>query len=87
MIKAIKKLKIWSKKKKRKKNHLLHPPPPPPPPPHCCFCSTIRPSAPPLPPWLDYEQTQNPISVSSTFPVSSFDTPTTSQPFIFTNCF
>ncbi|XP_022155153.1 uncharacterized protein LOC111022295 [Momordica charantia] len=55
MLKAAKKLKFWSKDKKRRKtrdsSYL-----PPPPPPYCsCSCSysAIRPSAPPLPPWLD----------------------------------
>ncbi|XP_050378409.1 vegetative cell wall protein gp1 [Argentina anserina] len=66
MIKAVKKLKSWSRKKRSRKIH-RHPPPPPydpPPPPlrcqcHCCSSSsTAQPSAPPLPPWMDYtEQT------------------------------
>ncbi|KAL7082298.1 hypothetical protein ACP275_14G090800 [Erythranthe tilingii] len=63
VIKAMKKLKFWSRKKK--KNKFLHlsesPPPPsrpPPPPPHPPIHSQyepLLPSAPPLPPWLEYD--------------------------------
>ncbi|MCD7464589.1 hypothetical protein HAX54_053049 [Datura stramonium] len=59
----MKKLKFWSKKKKKKRAPLLEQPPPSPPPPllHCyyhCPYYPIQPSAPPLPPWFDYEQQQ-----------------------------
>ncbi|XP_019171810.1 PREDICTED: protein enabled homolog [Ipomoea nil] len=68
MIKAMKKLKFWSRKKKKKlikppfKDHIPPPPPPrrppPPPPPPCCHCyypySPVEPSAPPLPPGVDF---------------------------------
>lgn len=69
MIKAMKKLKLWSRKKRKKKTHQLppphYPPPnyPPPPPPlpsyHHCFCTcspSTEPSAPPLPAWLEPQQ-------------------------------
>ncbi|KAA8545415.1 hypothetical protein F0562_020199 [Nyssa sinensis] len=76
MIKAVKKLKFWSRKKK-KKNHFIehpHPPQPPPPPPcyfHChCSCPPFQPSAPPLPSWLDYENTHDSISAAEVGPVS-----------------
>ncbi|KAL7124996.1 hypothetical protein ABFS83_14G086100 [Erythranthe nasuta] len=65
VIKAMKKLKFWSRKKK--KNKFLHlsesppppsrPPPPPPrpyPPIHSQY-EPLLPSAPPLPPWLEYD--------------------------------
>lgn len=56
-MKAVKKLKFWSRKKKKKKNHQPYYPPPPPPCYHCCGCSSsTEPSAPPLPPWLEAEQ-------------------------------
>ncbi|XP_031125341.1 leucine-rich repeat extensin-like protein 3 [Ipomoea triloba] len=70
MIKAMKKLKFWSRKKKKKliikppsTYHIPPPPPrrPPPPPPPCCHCyyypySPVEPSAPPLPPGVDFEE-------------------------------
>ncbi|KAF9617661.1 hypothetical protein IFM89_037804 [Coptis chinensis] len=62
MIRSLKKLKIWSRRKKKKKISHAHsytsPPtrPAPPPPIHCCSCSFAQPSAPPLPSWLDFEQ-------------------------------
>ncbi|GFQ04511.1 hypothetical protein PHJA_002595000 [Phtheirospermum japonicum] len=66
MIKAMKKLKFWPRIKKRKKNILLtesppppsRPPPPPPPGPYYPTHSQyepLLPSAPPLPPWLEYD--------------------------------
>ncbi|KAG9455967.1 hypothetical protein H6P81_000475 [Aristolochia fimbriata] len=62
MIKALKKLKTWSRKKKRRRSSIVHPPL------HshcCCSCSsTPQPSAPPLPSWLDYEPQQETVSVS-----------------------
>uniref|UniRef100_A0A5B7BTH8 Uncharacterized protein n=1 Tax=Davidia involucrata TaxID=16924 RepID=A0A5B7BTH8_DAVIN len=75
MIKAVKKLKFWSRKKK-KKNHLIEhfPPPPPPPPPRYfhfhCSCPQFQPSAPPLPSWLEYEQTHDSIFAAEVSPVS-----------------
>ncbi|XP_026384020.1 uncharacterized protein LOC113279547 [Papaver somniferum] len=82
MLKAIKKLKNWSKKKKKTRKTL---PPQPSSLPaatstQCCFCSTVCPSAPPLPPWLDYEQTHNTVSGSLVFQASSFNSPSTSEP-------
>lgn len=62
VIKAVKKLKLWSKKKrKKKKSHEYEYEYDPLPPPchHCCSCSssTTQPSAPPLPPfsWVEAE--------------------------------
>jgi hypothetical protein len=58
MMKAVKKLKFWSRKKRKKKTqdpYYL-----PPPPCHCYHsCYSTQPSAPPLPPWLDLEQTHD----------------------------
>lgn len=73
MIKAVKKLKFWSRKKRKKKTHQSYyptppppyPPPPPPPPSrsHCCcscYSSSTQPSAPPLPPtWFDSDPTRD----------------------------
>ncbi|KAG2704384.1 hypothetical protein I3843_05G001700 [Carya illinoinensis] len=60
MMKAVKKLKFWSRKKRRK-NHVHEPYYPP----STCHCGhsyySTQPSAPPLPPWLDLEQTCHPI--------------------------
>ncbi|KAI4296147.1 hypothetical protein L6164_036129 [Bauhinia variegata] len=63
VIKAVKKFKFWSRKRKRRRTHEpYYPPPPPtrppPPPPYhcCCTFSSIQPSAPPLPSWLEAEQ-------------------------------
>ncbi|KAK9928851.1 hypothetical protein M0R45_025970 [Rubus argutus] len=67
MIKAVKKLKLWSRKKRKRRPHPPPPPYDPPPPPparhqcHCCCSytassSTTQPSAPPLPPWMDYTE-------------------------------
>ncbi|XP_057976389.1 uncharacterized protein LOC131163713 [Malania oleifera] len=63
---TVKKLKFWSRKKKKKKtpfehshNLYLHPPPTH----HCCCCScssSLQPSAPPIPVWLDAQQTPEP---------------------------
>lgn len=55
VIKAVKKLKLWSKKKRKKKTHGHEHPPH-----YCCSCycsSSIQPSAPPLPSssCLDFE--------------------------------
>lgn len=70
VIKAVKKLKLWSKKRRKRKRHeheheAYYPPPPPLPPPpppcrchHCYSCSSsTQPSAPPLPAssWLEAE--------------------------------
>ncbi|KAK2987007.1 hypothetical protein RJ640_024905 [Escallonia rubra] len=62
VMKTMKKLKFWSRKKKKKKinvtdHHLpstSH---------HCSQCQhhSVQPSAPPLPSWLDYEQTHDTI--------------------------
>ncbi|XP_047341317.1 putative bifunctional UDP-N-acetylglucosamine transferase and deubiquitinase ALG13 [Impatiens glandulifera] len=69
VMKAMKKLKFWSRKKKTKKPYFDHnpppperqpPPPPPPPPCHCCYSGHLfQPSAPPppLPPWMEQNQT------------------------------
>ncbi|KAJ7967939.1 Homeobox protein [Quillaja saponaria] len=54
MLKSMKKLKLWPRKRKKKKTHEPYYPPPP-----ChCFCSHsyAPPSAPPLPPWLEADQ-------------------------------
>ncbi|XP_055816411.1 uncharacterized protein LOC129885945 [Solanum dulcamara] len=63
LTKAMKKLKFWSKKKKKKRAPLLEQPRSPPPPflpyyYHCPYNYPIQPSAPPLPPWFEYEQQQ-----------------------------
>ncbi|XP_021888220.1 uncharacterized protein LOC110807395 [Carica papaya] len=53
MMKAVKKLKIWSRSKKKRK-YLEEPHYPVPM--HqccCCSCSSVQSSAPPLPPWPD----------------------------------
>ncbi|KAL0348193.1 UNVERIFIED_CONTAM: hypothetical protein Sangu_1047100 [Sesamum angustifolium] len=81
MIKAMKKLKFWSRKKRQKKYLLFteSPPPPsrppPPPPPyymlHCPY-EPLLPSAPPLPPWLEYEhQFEDMPSTSEVNPADS----------------
>ncbi|KDP42509.1 hypothetical protein JCGZ_00306 [Jatropha curcas] len=62
MIKAVKKLKkFWPRKKRRKRTYHQEPYYQPPPPPYHCCCShstaPVQPSAPPLPPWLDFDQT------------------------------
>ncbi|EYU33294.1 hypothetical protein MIMGU_mgv1a015226mg [Erythranthe guttata] len=63
VIKSMKKLKFWSRKKKNKFLLTESPPPPsrpPPPPPrpyppiHSQY-EPLLPSAPPLPPWLEYD--------------------------------
>ncbi|PIN18714.1 hypothetical protein CDL12_08606 [Handroanthus impetiginosus] len=63
VMKAMRKLKFWSRKKRRK-CFLSEPPPPPPPlrpaptPPYYAVYShyePLLPSAPPLPPWLEYD--------------------------------
>lgn len=63
MLKAVKKLKFWSRKKRKKKTQEQEPYYPYPPRPcHCCqysSCySSTQPSAPPLPPWLEPEHEQ-----------------------------
>lgn len=75
MMKAMKKLKFWSKKKRKRKNHPpYYPLPPnyPPPPPPCHhfrpYSSATEPSAPPLPPWFEAEQNYG------TFSQPSFET-------------
>lgn len=62
VIKAMKKLKFWSRKKKKFFLTESPPPPsrPPPPPPPQFYPSysqyePLLPSAPPLPPWLEYD--------------------------------
>ncbi|XP_008218648.2 PREDICTED: uncharacterized protein LOC103318957 [Prunus mume] len=87
MIKAVKKLKFWSRKKRKKKTHHhqpYYPPPPPtrpaplPPGPrhHCCSCSSstysTQPSAPPLPPWLDAEYTHEALFAPLVQPAPEF---------------
>ncbi|XP_010265473.1 PREDICTED: uncharacterized protein LOC104603195 isoform X2 [Nelumbo nucifera] len=75
MIKALKKLKVWSRnKKKKRKTHALQPSPPPALHCSCCYCSN-QPSAPPLPSWVDFDQTQEPASVSGLWPPSGSDPP------------
>ncbi|CAN4110774.1 unnamed protein product [Withania somnifera] len=62
LTKVMKKLKFWSKKKKKKKTTPLLEQPPSPLLTnyyHCPYCP-IHPSAPPLPPWFEYEQQQQP---------------------------
>ncbi|KAM3290962.1 hypothetical protein P3S67_019251 [Capsicum chacoense] len=71
LTKAMKKLKFWSKKKKKKRAPLLEQPPSPPLPVlpcyyHCPYDYPVEPSAPPLPPWFEYEQQQQPHDSSST---------------------
>ncbi|KAJ9159096.1 hypothetical protein P3X46_024627 [Hevea brasiliensis] len=64
MIKAVKKLKkFWPRKKRRKKTH-QEPYYLPPPPCHCCcsYSTPVQPSAPPLPPWLVPDQTNETIT-------------------------
>jgi hypothetical protein len=73
MMKAVNKLKFWSRKKRKKKTQ--EPYYPPPPPCHCCHsCYSTQPSAPPLPPWLDLEQTHQaiPAPVLQPFPDLSY---------------
>lgn len=79
VIKAMKKLKFWSRKKKTKKKpfftqqqqppesscHYYHH--------HHCHYYPVEPSAPPLPSWLDYNRTQETISGTD-----HFASPTTS---------
>ncbi|GMI92010.1 hypothetical protein like AT4G24265 [Hibiscus trionum] len=72
LLKAVKKLKFWSKKKKKRKSLAPHPSSSfTPPHPHSCYStssvhsshyyqcsylsSSVQPSAPPLPPWLQDE--------------------------------
>ncbi|CAN4108205.1 unnamed protein product [Withania somnifera] len=58
LTKAMKKLNFWSKKKKKKRTTpLLEQPPLLPSYYHWPYCP-IQPSAPPLPPWFEYEQQQ-----------------------------
>ncbi|XP_042477540.1 uncharacterized protein LOC122058897 [Macadamia integrifolia] len=76
MMKALKKLKVWSKKKKRRKSHVYQPPPATS---HCCSCSYTPASAPPLPSWLDFDQIQDAGSVSAVFQPCDID-PITPQP-------
>ncbi|KAI3448377.1 hypothetical protein Pfo_005042 [Paulownia fortunei] len=74
VIKAMKKLKFWSRKKRKKKLLITEsppppsrPPPPPPPPyyPVHSHYEPLLPSAPPLPPWLEYDlQFQEMLSTS-----------------------
>lgn len=77
VMKAMKKLKFWSRKKKKKKAFYIDRPPPPPPPPPChCqyqYYNPYEPSAPPLPAsssssWFDYDhETQDTIYANSDF--------------------
>ncbi|XP_009771438.2 uncharacterized protein [Nicotiana sylvestris] len=71
LTKAMKKLKFWSRKKKKKRAPLLEQPPSPPPPLLSCYYQCpynypIQPSAPPLPPWFEYEQQQLHDSIFTT---------------------
>ncbi|OMO95513.1 hypothetical protein CCACVL1_05385 [Corchorus capsularis] len=66
MFKAVKKLKFWSRKKRKRKS--LEPPPSYPVSSpyyqyhHCYYSySSLQPSAPPLPPWLQEELTQDAV--------------------------
>lgn len=77
MIKAVKKLKkLWPKKKRRKKTHQEPHYLPPPPCPCCCsYSSPVQPSAPPLPPWLVPDQTNETVTapgVQQYFPEVSY---------------
>lgn len=63
MIRSLKKLKAWSKKRITRKRKRVDPlGGVPAPDPHCCACAShssapqFRPTAPPLPPWLDFQQ-------------------------------
>ncbi|XP_027157674.1 uncharacterized protein LOC113759308 [Coffea eugenioides] len=79
MMKAVKKLKFWSRKKKKKALFIDNPPPPPPPPPPChCqyqyYCPPYEPSAPPLPTssssssWVEYDhEAQDTVRANSEF--------------------
>ncbi|KAL3515767.1 hypothetical protein ACH5RR_022669 [Cinchona calisaya] len=73
MMKAMKKLKFWSRKKKKKKTFFIEHPPPPPPCHHCHYqyYYPFEPSAPPLPSsssWVDYDQeNQETIYANSEF--------------------
>ncbi|KAJ4950918.1 hypothetical protein NE237_027750 [Protea cynaroides] len=69
MMKALKKLKVWSRKKKRRKSHVYQPPPSTS---YCCSCSSTQPSAPPQPSWHEFE-TQEATSVSVVFQPCDFD--------------
>ncbi|XVF23147.1 hypothetical protein REPUB_Repub13aG0012600 [Reevesia pubescens] len=77
MFKAVKKLKFWSRKKKKRKS--LGPEPCDPAS-HChCYysCSSVQPSAPPLPSWLQAELTQDAIPTPNQaehFPEFSYPT-------------
>ncbi|KAB1208619.1 hypothetical protein CJ030_MR7G007731 [Morella rubra] len=77
MMKAVKKLKFWSRKKRRKKTHEpCHPPPTC----HCCHpCYSTQPSAPPLPPGLDPEQTHHPFPAPVVHPVPDLSYPAQTQ--------
>lgn len=80
MIKALKKLKNWSRKKKRRRSSIFQPPSSPP----CCSCGApptpppLQPTAPPLPPWLDFDFKQDTASGSAS--VSAFPTQHQFQP-------
>lgn len=86
MFKAVKKLKFWSRKKRKRKSLA-------PQPSHCyCHCShstssyqcsypysPLQPSAPPLPPWLQAELTQDEFPTSEqveAVPFPEFSHPT-----------
>ncbi|XVE91015.1 hypothetical protein DITRI_Ditri20bG0122100 [Diplodiscus trichospermus] len=81
MFKAMNKFKFWSRKTRKRKNSSRSPPYHC----HCCYsCSSVQPSAPPLPSWLLLELTQDaaaPIPVpdhqAEPFPELSY---TTDQP-------
>ena len=79
MIKAVKKLKFWSRKKRKKKTHQpYYHPLPPPPPNHCCCSrySSTQPSAPPLPPsWFDSD-TNHETPLAPGFPEPSYPSQT-----------
>nr|XP_027071931.1 uncharacterized protein LOC113696746 [Coffea arabica] len=78
MMKAVKKLKFWSRKqKKKKKKKALFIDNPPPPPCHCqyqYYCPPYEPSAPPLPTssssssWVEYDhEAQDTVYANSKF--------------------
>ncbi|KAF3439316.1 hypothetical protein FNV43_RR17593 [Rhamnella rubrinervis] len=78
MIKAVKKLKFWSRKKRKKKTHQPYHHPLPPPPSHCCCScySSTQPSAPPLPPSWFVSDINHESPLEPGFPEPSYPTQT-----------
>ncbi|XP_052192182.1 uncharacterized protein LOC127801277 [Diospyros lotus] len=76
LVKAMKKLKFWSRKRHKKNHALIEPPLPPPC--HCRHTSPeFQPSAPPLPLWFHPNYAQNSLSESPFGPHSGM--PSSSQ--------